>query len=666
VVDRAFSITGKVVQQGAPESGIAAVQLGTFSLMAQQYGMAMELTDASGDFAIHGLRPATYILFAAGEGTVPEIGKSIEVVDRDVTGVVVELAVGATLSGQVEPAQAGVRIGLEKTGEIGFANMFDAFKGMTVRAETDDTGAFTLRHAPAGEFTVVARVPASGDSGTLPLAITAADQHGLVVKLETRASIRGRVVDGKGAAVAGAEIQAQAVDSPTQMFQLDTERSRVTAGPDGSFAVVGLDAGSYRMSVRADDEPYAWAGGKRAPTIDVTAGQQRTGVTLTVEARDGVIRGQVVGADRKPVADAWVSAQRETLDYSSFSKEQLADPEVQAKIKEAYDADEFAAAATRPVLTGADGRFQIARLRRGTYKVVAEGPRGASRGEVGKVKTGTNVTIMLASLGTLRGTVTLASAPVTDFALACYAPSTFEATSRSFKTKDGSYTLERLAPGTYTCTATAKSGSVESKIEVPAGSATHDFALAPWATLTGKVVDVLTKKPVQSVLVVATNMVSTQNLDALMQGRAPRSGQDGTFRITEVQAGEGTVNVMPPDGSFSQSLGTREFTATAGQTTDVGTIEIIKPRTGEAGTYGFATTVENAVLVVSSVRPDGPAAAAGLREGDRITALDGTPVATLGAEIAWRLVSSGSVGVGERVQLTVERGATIELISIKW
>ena len=49
------------------------------------------------------MKPGSYMIFAMGEDKMPELGKNIEVTNKDVTGVVIELANGATLSGRVEP-----------------------------------------------------------------------------------------------------------------------------------------------------------------------------------------------------------------------------------------------------------------------------------------------------------------------------------------------------------------------------------------------------------------------------------------------------------------------------------------------------------------------------------------------------------------------------------
>src|SRR5262249_13868374 len=136
-------------------------------------------------------------------------GKSAEVVDKDVTGIVIEMATGVSLSGRVEPpVTAAIRIepGMDK---VGFASMTNAAKAFGVSAESDPTtGAFVLKNVPAGEFSLIA-THADGRTGKLAITVADHDQANLVVALEARASITGKVIDANGAAVSGVRVTAE-------------------------------------------------------------------------------------------------------------------------------------------------------------------------------------------------------------------------------------------------------------------------------------------------------------------------------------------------------------------------------------------------------------------------------------------------------------------------
>jgi S1-C subfamily serine protease len=156
----------------------------------------------------------------------------------------------------------------------------------------------------------------------------------------------------------------------------------------------------------------------------------------------------------------------------------------------------------------------------------------------------------------------------------------------------------------------------------------------------------------------------------MMRGRTPKSGPDGVFTLPRVPAGTGTVTFMGSELSFGDALATKPYTVKSGERIDLGTIEVVPPRQGDAGTFGFGTTIDDqSRLVVSSVKEGGPAAAVGVKEGDIITALSGIPVATLTPVIAQKLVSSGVVGVGVPVQLSLDRAGSpvvVSLVSVKW
>lgn len=666
LVEGAFSISGHVVRKGKPSEGVPGIQLGVFSLGTQQYGMALEPTDADGAFVIHGVRPASYMLFAGGEGNVPELGTNVEVVDKDVKDVKVEMATGVTLTGRVEPPMANARVKLQLTGGFSITSMFEMIKAELVHGETDATGAFTVKNAPSGAFTLVASAK-TGETGKLPVMIGETDQAGLVIKLETRASISGRVVDDKGTVVADATVSARKAGGDDDSFSMSMGNDRKSGNSrrDGTFKIVGLEEGTYQLSVRDNDR-----GGSvklkdpKAAKFELTKAQQLTNVVITVEARDGVIRGVVVGADRRPVADAWVTAERARPDWKKLAEEKKKPDEKQ--MEEMMDWDW----GTKPVLTGADGRFVIDRLRRGTYKLVAQGPRGQSHGEVAEVKTGSSVTITLLSLGTLSGKVTANGAPVAAYDISCDGPGD-EEENKTVTAADGTYTLERLAPGKYECVVDADAGTGKEKVDVPPGPAKLDFALAKWGVITGKIVDVLTKQPVQNVLIMSSSTANGAKMfEDMLRDKGPKPDASGVFTLPRVAAGEGTISITQKDMMMmGKPLATKPYKIASGERVDLGTIEVVKPREGDAGTFGFATVVNEGKLVVSSVKADGPAAGAGVKEQDQVVAINGMPVSTLTPEVAQLLTSSGVVGVGIPVKLSLDRGGSpvdVSLVSVKW
>jgi hypothetical protein len=646
MVEHALSISGRVVKKGTKD-GIPGVMVGCGSFSSGTGAAAMEPTDKDGNFLIAGIKPGSYMVFALGEDTMPELKQGVDVTDKDVTGVIVEVAMGATLSGRVDPASKA-SIGLVLEGDIGIGNLMEIMRSAFVHAETDATGAFTLKHVPAGSFTIAATTD-EGPAGKLPVVVTEADQKGLVVTLETRASISGRVIDTNHAPVAGTRVTARRTEDKNPMATaMSMMKSGATTGDDGAFKIVGLEAGKYIVTARDDGDYAAFFKTNKKPDdpIELAPGAERTGVVITVEAKDGVIRGTVIGSDNKPAADAWVTARRE-------------DKDIPAKFSE------FAMySASEPVLTNADGKFVIDKLRKGTYTVTADGPRGGSRGEKAGVATGDNITITLAPLGTLSGHLRARAAPITAYDITCRGPA--GRVDRHVETQDGAYSLEHLAPGHYDCSAEADAGTANGQTEVPTGTATLELSLVPWASLAGTVVNVLTGAPIAGLVPVATSANdSGKSMAQALFGNGPVTDPTGKFTIDRVGAGSGSLAVFAKT-DITKPLATKPFTAVDGQQVDLGTIKVIPPRTGDAGTLGMGTEVKDGALIVTLVSPGGPAAAAGVVVGDVITAIDGKSIADLTPEIAQKVLTSGIIGSGMQVVLELARGATVTLTAAKW
>ena len=347
---------------------------------------------------------------------------------------------------------------------------------------------------------------------------------------------------------------------------------------------------------------------------------------------------------------------------------------------------------TPPVLTDSAGTFTISKLRKGSYNLMVDGPKGTSHAEMNGVKTGDTVTIKLLALGTLTGKVTLAGAPVPSFDIECRGPH-YDNSEKHVDAKDGAYELERLTPGAYTCSVDSPTGSGSGKIDVPAGDAKLDIALTRFASVTGVVVSVLDKKPIVGVNVFAGNdaNMNSATFNQMLTGTAPKTDATGHFKVDRVPTGKGKVAVMPKDGFMP--LGTHDYTVNEGQSVDVGTIEVVPPREGDAGTFGMSTgptlsgtftvpgegsgsgagsgsSSANEALVVQSVKEGGPAQLAGVKEGDRIVTINGQTIAKLGGMIvASQLLASGTVGVGVTVALTLDRGGQpvqATVTSVKW
>jgi Carboxypeptidase regulatory-like domain/PDZ domain len=671
LVDKAYTISGTVVTKGT-KSGVAGIHLGAFAIAQGAQVIAPDPSDNQGRFAIDGVRPGNYMLFAFGENEVPNVGKQVNVVDKDVTGVELELEPGATLSGRVEPPQ-GATMSVEMAGPIGLTNIFEAVKTMMVHGDADPkSGEFTLHNVPAGAYKLIAKAK-EGPVGKLPIMVTTADQKGLVVALEVRAAVSGKVVDTTGALIADARISTRRTDDAhddNNGITMGNGPRGVKSAADGTFRVVGLDAGTYELKAQVEADGFDFdsfrpdkKSDKKKVEVTLALGDDKSGFTLIVEAHNGVIKGQVIGSDKQPATDAWVTAKRV--------------PEREVTVKTDADGTDSSEwwSSTEPVLTGPDGKFVISKLRQGTYIVVADGPHGGSRAEKKDVKPGDTITIELAPLGTLSGHVTSNSAPVTSYTIDCNGASNAD---RTVAAADGAYSIEHLAPGKYSCSIQTDLGTAKDIVDVPPGAVTLDFKLVPWASVTGTVISLFDHKPVPNLIVVAGGMDNSAGMADVMTGGGPKTDATGRFVVPKVASGKSSVMVMDSTGGF-KPLATKPFTATDGQRVDVGMIEVVPPRDGDAGTLGMVTEPTGVTdekdlakatsLTVDQIKPGGPAGTAGVQVGDLITSIDGRNVTDLGLVAAMNYLSSGTIGVGVTVQLGIDRAgakSSISVTSVKW
>jgi hypothetical protein len=674
VVEKGFSISGKVVEKGTTK-GIPGIRVGVFSIAASQAGMGREPSAEDGSFVVEGLRPAPYMVFAIGDGVMPEVGKPVELVDKDVKDVIVEMATGVTVTGVVQPG-AVATISITPT-VVGLGNMFELAKSVLVRADSDETGAFTLKHVPPGAFTLTAEVK-DGRKGETPIVVENVDKSGVVVKLDERASIAGRVIDSTGKAVDDVEVHASAKEDKDEggfNFRMGGGGGNsVRTRKDGSFKIVGLDGGKHEIRVTDGRGRVAWASpaNKDKPTapieMDVKEGIEITDVTLTIETRDGSIKGTVVMPDGKPAADTWITITKD--------RPKRVDTDKKGE-REEFDPDEmrgqWRGSGYAPVITGADGRFSIEKLRRGSYRIVGENAKGSARGVKESVKTGETITLQLGRLGTLMGKVTVDGKPVSPYDIECdpVVREGWRSHEKRVTDKSGAYTLERLPPAEYSCDVIADAGRATSKITVPAGDVTLDVALVPWAQITGTVVSVLSGEPVVGVKLIAGAAGGGGDRQAftdLLGGKGPTSDARGAFVVPRVAPGAGELVVMPATGGF-QVLAKQKYDVKAGQKLDVGAIKVVPQRTGDAGTLGIGTDTEGDKLTVADVKEGGPGAAAGVLVGDRIVTINGVDVATLTPAVAQALIGSGNMSVGQTFVLGIERAGAVQqvtVVSAKW
>lgn len=204
--------------------------------------------------------------------------------------VIIKLAAGSSVEGiVVDKARApvaGAEVRISVVGGDGPAG------DHTVTS--DDGGRFRFDRLAHGRASLEAR----GATGVSPpVVVTLQDgksRTGLQLVLSGAAAVSGRVVDGKGAPVAGATVVAVAAKSAIKP-------QPITTGADGGFLLDGLASGT-RHVVQARHEGFAAAFARNVlPPAE--------GLELVLQQAGGV-RGVVKGPGGSPVASFQVQVER--------------------------------------------------------------------------------------------------------------------------------------------------------------------------------------------------------------------------------------------------------------------------------------------------------------------------------------------------------------------
>lgn len=701
LVDAALTISGFVVARGDEERGLQGVLVGAFSIEPARLYVAAGPSAADGYFEIHGVQPGGYTVGAIGEDALPNLlGTSAQVIDQDVTDVLVVMDGGVHVRGRVTPA-VPARISVRVDGEgLSIGTMMQAMSNSLVRAHADETGAFDLHPVARGSITLTAEAD-DGSRGELTVDVDQGDLDGLVIELRPRASVRGRVVDAHGGPGSGLEVafRSKAAVGSEGGFGLGpggaAARRTATTDEDGNFEVDGLDAGDYEVTVSAARGPVLeWAEPedptqpRRPIAVAVTDGERREGLLLAVEARDGVIGGVVVGAGGEPVADAWVTAVR-----SDSMREWMAElgGPGDAGDDEGDEGGEGAKAredglrqwemmgfSESPVLTDDTGRFEIVGLRSGTYRLRAEAHKDGARGSVEEVSLGADVRIALLPLAGIEGLVRRSGQPVREYTVSVQGPSSRQ---QQVFAPDGRFAIGRLDAGDYELVVRCSEGIAKAEVELAEGGTTSvTLDVGGWASLRGQVVDAGTGDPIEglSITVLGDGGPSAGSVMGVFTGVGPKTDEDGRFVVGEVPPGEGQLLFFDRDAAgMGGMVAQADYEAEAESEEDLGTITGVAPSAipaEERGELGLQVKVaryakrprapgaeddeaEAALdpserLWASQVTPSGPAALAGLVPGDEIVAVDGSDVAGIGASNAATLLSPRHVRVGDEVSLS--------------
>ena len=313
-------------------------------------------------------------------------------------------------------------------------------------AITDDDGAFLINGLEAGAYILMLE---GKGYRQLRQNRVQADEVSLQIEMIRQGKLSGHVF-----AIANNEpiktfhCALLRVNSQTQgqqaMYETTAVKDKFEAVADGSFNLVGVDAGTYALKVTAKD--YA---ARLTDNFIVVDGQQMPPLSIGL-SQGGSIRGRVVDSTGAPVSGAAV-----------ISK----DSEYEEGYEDFVDGLVATRTTVRKAKTNADGLFEIKLLNPGRYKVQIEHMNFTTTAVKNLVVTEGKQTdagqTTLKVGGTVSGRVTdQAGKPLSRGSVRLY-----NAEGKVYPGRtdtEGRYVIEHIPPGPYTLGAarTAASGDV--------------------------------------------------------------------------------------------------------------------------------------------------------------------------------------------------------------
>lgn len=424
---------------------------------------------------------------------------------------VVELEPGSPVSGQVVD-ERGTPVE-EADVSLGAMPML-AFAEPAAR--TDAAGVFVIPDQPrSGEVYLAAR--AEGFAAGQPMRLGLPSPGPVELRLQRGRVLEGLVVDEASTApVAGARVEASQSQrrsmgggGMTINFVSTGGGSTAETDGEGRFRLEGLGVGAYDLKAKAR--------GFRETTLAVKLAEGEPPRPVTVTLKAGLLlEGVVAGPDGGPAAGVRVQAEPASADQTR---------------REARSAP----VSTR---TGDDGAFRLEGLAPGRTVVSARGDGGAWGRELAEAGQEHPVELRLEPGGGIQGRVVAESGePVGAVEVGGWGAAVQQDLGAVRVQGDGTFVVERLAPGRYELWATAAgwSRATETVTVEPGGTAAVTLTLRRGGSITGRVLGL--------------GSAELERCQVIASGSRATPAPDGTFTVGGVRLGRTEVSaLLIPDG----------------------------------------------------------------------------------------------------------------------
>jgi RNA polymerase sigma factor (sigma-70 family) len=618
VLETRSTVRGRVIDGGEPVAG--AVVAARTSDDGRQSADAVSQED--GSFVLDRV-PRGQVRFVARPYQVvrPE---TFEIVRPEHDDVIIEVDPLGVIAGRVlrrgRPIDAA-RIVLRgpSSAELG-----------PVRTGVD--GRFEARGLGPGEWKVIGSSDRDGAfSRAQEVHLERGQRAEVTIDLAYGAAISGVVVDQDGAPVPAVSVEFR--------HSGRDDLGLATTAPDGSFrAATMMGGGQYLTTIRprwnATERLRPASGGDFPPITLADGTSEVTGVVLAVRLDRLSIAGRVVDEGGAPVPDARVAAE-------------MMSPGVAPRFgRWLHQAS---------AVTDVDGRFAIGDLSAGAYALQARSSAGAESVIDGIAAGRDDVAIVLPSPGSIEGT--LAGFHETPRVSALRQDAGTSRTVTNGEVSGTAFTMRAVTPGTYLLDARTGTEAASARVEVVAGRTSQvTLSTTGSGTVTGRVRDFRSGAPVEGMTCVPWPRVGVNRTSGPV-GDGVRTDPDGRFELTSVPAGDIAI-FCHGRGSYAEAVytnGQRLVSMEPGQRLE---IDVPVVKMAEGGVLaGIGADLDRAVFVprLDRVQPGGPAASAGLQDGDIVIAVDAASVTELSPLGVWVLITNRPPGA--TVRLTVRRGA---------
>ncbi len=616
---------------------------------------------ADGEVEIRSVLPGTYEVEVRCDGMVPELEYAdIEVTDANVSGQVWEVREGLAIRGEVVDGQGrpveGVKV---------FAGMKvdpDSPRKQMTRGISDPTledGQFTIAGLLPGSYEVRLFATERPETEALDVELeSGADINDIHIQVPSDGNIAGVIRDADGQPVAGVALRANALAQRSSAIGVSDDDGRfviehLAVGDVRIFAMQGM--ATLRAPGTSDDDEQG--------TLARVEANETTEVEIVVESQKATIRGRVLDEHGSPVADAFVSHQRES--DSAAAAQGAAKRSLRWRFED------------RPVLTDHDGNFVIEGLADNATYTIAASRRGGGEAVQDGVSVGASVELTIVDTGEIAGKVVTGEGEAAPERFKLTLHNDAEALTRTDELfrSGGAFRMKELPPGTYTLIADSSVGVARVEgIELAGGEIKDDLVvtLTPRVTVRGRLLDIDSKAPIPGLSVSVTARGTTVSFGQDKGGDAPHiSDADGRFEVADALTGKVTLSVVPRsfvgENRYSWLMMSYEIPAGDG-VVDIGDVELVADRVtrgDKPGDSGFEikdsapdAQPEDFVATVAVVRPGGPADKSGLEVGDQIETVNGHDVRGTNA---YRLNRLTKVAPGVSFELGLAGGGTVKI-----